>query len=160
MKDEGGIYKTGTWDTKPAIFLKRSSLELKLLESVYRNSCTAYRLIKLVTYGELWPTFLGSTIFPQGISHTLFVRAQRNLAANFVDFAPGPVILCDDMHQSIRHRCSCKVVFQQLPMFADSFRLVSIHRIARALGASFLYKCPASRASFLAAFLLFLLSIK
>jgi len=32
-------------------------------------------------------------------------------------------------------------------MFADSFRLVSIHCVARGLGASFLYKCPASHGS-------------
>jgi len=32
-------------------------------------------------------------------------------------------------------------------MFADSFRLVSIHCIAQGLGASFLYKCPALRDS-------------
>jgi len=30
-------------------------------------------------------------------------------------------------------------------MFADSFRLVSIHCLARGLGAASLYKCPASR---------------
>ena len=33
------------------------------------------------------------------------------------------------------------------PMFADSFRLVSIHCVARGLGAGFLYKCPASHGS-------------
>jgi len=32
-------------------------------------------------------------------------------------------------------------------MFADSFRLVSIHCVARGLGASFLYNCPASHGS-------------
>jgi len=32
-------------------------------------------------------------------------------------------------------------------MFADSFRLVSIHCITWGLGASILYKCPASRGS-------------
>jgi len=31
------------------------------------------------------------------------------------------------------------------PMFADSFSVLSIHCVARGLGASFLYKCPASR---------------
>jgi len=30
-------------------------------------------------------------------------------------------------------------------MFADSFNVLSIHCVARGLGASFLYKCPASR---------------
>ena len=32
-------------------------------------------------------------------------------------------------------------------MFADSFRLVSVHCVAHGLGASFLYKCPAPRGS-------------
>ena len=32
-------------------------------------------------------------------------------------------------------------------MFADSVRVVSIHCVARGLGASFLYKCPASSGS-------------
>ena len=41
-----------------------SSLRPKLLQSVYRNSCTAYRLVtNLVTYCKLWPTFLGSNVF-------------------------------------------------------------------------------------------------
>jgi len=31
------MYKSGTCDTKPAMFLKRNSLEPKLLQSVYRN---------------------------------------------------------------------------------------------------------------------------
>jgi len=40
-----GMCKSGICDTKPAISLKRSSLEPKLLQSVYRNSCRAYRLV-------------------------------------------------------------------------------------------------------------------
>jgi len=45
---------------KPAISLNRSSLNLNLLQSVYRNSCTVYRLLtNLVIYDELWPTFRG-----------------------------------------------------------------------------------------------------
>jgi len=39
------MYKSGICDTKPAISLKRSSLQLKLLQSVYRNSYTAYQLV-------------------------------------------------------------------------------------------------------------------
>jgi len=48
MKNEGvGLqkYKSGTCDTKPSVSLKQSSLEPNLLQSVYRNSCTAYRLV-------------------------------------------------------------------------------------------------------------------
>jgi len=37
------MYKSDMCDTKPAISLKRSILEPDLLQSVYRNSCTAYR---------------------------------------------------------------------------------------------------------------------
>jgi len=40
-----GMCESGIFDTKPAISLKRSSLEPKLLQSVYRNSYTAYRLV-------------------------------------------------------------------------------------------------------------------
>jgi len=40
-----GMCKSGICDTKPAISLKSSSVEPKLLQSVYRNSCTAYRLV-------------------------------------------------------------------------------------------------------------------
>jgi len=36
------MYKSGIYDTKPAISLKRSNLEPKLLQSVYRNLCLAY----------------------------------------------------------------------------------------------------------------------
>ena len=99
-------------DTKPAISLNRSSLNLNLLQSVYRNSCTVYRLLtNLVIYDELWPTFPGRKLFPHGISGTLLVGSRRNLAtlgglANrnlFPEFrelwSRGPVIPCGDMHQ-------------------------------------------------------------
>jgi len=44
------MYKIGICDTKPVMSLKRSSLEPNLLQNIYRNSCTAYRLlINLVT---------------------------------------------------------------------------------------------------------------
>jgi len=56
------------------------------------------------------------------------------------------VIPCGNMHQSITHRL-VKWFFDNFPMFADSFRLLSIHCLARGLGACFLYKCPASRGS-------------
>jgi len=68
------MYNSGICDTKPAISLKQSSLEPKLLWSVCKNSCTTYRLvINQVTSNELWPTFFsqGSKIFPQGISSLL-----------------------------------------------------------------------------------------
>jgi len=72
------MYKSVICDTKPAISLKRSSLEPKLLQIIYRISCMVYRLVtNLVTYGELWPTFSGS-FFQEGISRTLFIGARQN----------------------------------------------------------------------------------
>jgi len=117
----GGMYKSGICDTKPSISVKRSSLEPKLLPSVYRNSCAAYRLVtNLVTRGELWPTFSGSRIFPQRISRTLFCRsaiiwqclANRNLFPEFRElWSVGPVIPCGDMHQPFSDavvKCFCR----------------------------------------------------
>jgi len=100
------MYKSGICDSKPVISLKQSSLEPKLLQSVYRNSYMAYRLVmNLVTYGELWRTFLGSKSF--SISRTLFVRAQQNLAILGVclieTYSPNSINLfrgsCDTMRQ-------------------------------------------------------------
>jgi len=42
MKDEKVCAKVIFSIQKPALSLKRSGLEPKLLQSVYRNSCTAY----------------------------------------------------------------------------------------------------------------------
>jgi len=56
------------------------------------------------------------------------------------------VIPCIDMHQSFTDAL-VKCFFHNFRMFADSFNVVSIHCLARGLGASFLYKCPASRGS-------------
>ena len=99
--------------------------------------------------------------FPQRISRTHFVLAQPNLASsagwpietyspNFVNFGP---CLRDTMrrHASVLH-CNDTVVkwfFDNFPMFANSSSVVSIHCVARGLGASFLYKCSASRDGFL-----------
>jgi len=50
VKDEGGMSKSGIFDTKLALSLKRSGLEPKSLHNVYKNSCTTYRLLtNLVT---------------------------------------------------------------------------------------------------------------
>jgi len=58
---------SGICDTKPAISLNQSSLEPKLLQRVYRNSFTAYRLVtNLVTWRELWPTLPRATFFHNG----------------------------------------------------------------------------------------------
>jgi len=71
-----GTCNSGICDTKLSIYLKRSSVEPKLLQSVYRNSCTAYRLVtNLETYLAY---FSVEQNFPT--TSTLFVGARRNLA--------------------------------------------------------------------------------
>jgi len=149
----GGMYKNGTWDTKPAIglSLKRSSLEPNLLQSVYRNSCTAYRLVtNLATSVNFNLLFRGAKFSTTDISHS-FCRtatkfgsvrglANRSLFPEFRDlWSAGPVIPCGDMHQSftdalVRWFCD------NFLMIADRFSVLSIRYVA-----SFLYKCPASR---------------
>jgi len=92
----------------------------------------AYRLVtNLVIYDELNPTFPGSRIFPQRISHTLFVRAWQNLAAlriwqiktyslNLVNFlVGGSVIPCGNMHQYFAGAV-VKWLFNNFRLFADS----------------------------------------
>jgi len=72
---------------------------------------------------------------------------NRNLFPELRElYSGGPVISCGDMHQSFADALS-KWFFGNFPMFADIYGVVSIHCVARALGASFLYKCPASRGS-------------
>jgi len=67
-----------------------------------------------------------------------FVGARRNLATlgvwpiktcstNFVNFVRGS---CDTMR---RHDALAKWYFDNFRMFADSFRLVSVHSVARGL---------------------------
>jgi len=154
-----GLYKSGVCDTKPAISLKRSSLEPKLLHSVYRNSCTAYRLLtdlNLVIYGvNFYLLFLGAKFFHKRYladfcpSATRFGRVTafgawpiKTYSLNFVNF--DPVV-------PWYHAATCispsiiKWFFDNFPMFADSFSVLSIHCVVRGLGASFLYKFSASR---------------
>ena len=57
------------------------------------------------------------------------------------------MIPCGDMHQSFTVTTAVKWFLDNLHMFADDFRVLSIHRVARRLGASFRYQCPASRGS-------------
>jgi len=61
------------------------------------------------------------------------------------------VIPCSDMHQSFTDAL-VKRFFDNFPMFADSFRLASIHCVARGLGASFLYKCSLQQYGLLVGF--------
>jgi len=113
--------------------------------------------------------FSGSKISPQRISRTFFIYwSRRNLAVlgvwpidtyspEFRELTPmwsgvkdyrsyfgSPVIPCGDMHQSFTDALA-KWFFDNFPMFADSLSVLSVHCVARGLGASILYKCPASR---------------
>ena len=63
----------------PAISLEQSSLEPKLLHTVYRNSCTAYRLVtNLVTYRvDFGLLFRGTKFFHSGyLTHFLSERNE------------------------------------------------------------------------------------
>jgi len=112
----------------------------------------------LPEFDEPWPTFAGTaTVFESGyLAHYLSERdkiwqrwglTNRNLFPELREhWSGGPVISCGDTHQSFTDALS-KWFFGNFPMFADIYGVVSIHCVARALGASFLYKCPASRGS-------------
>jgi len=63
IKDDGVCTKVAFATQKPAISLKQSGLEPKLLQSVYRNSRTAYRLMtNLVACRDLLPTWSRSCL--------------------------------------------------------------------------------------------------
>ena len=71
--------------------------------------------------------------------------ANRNLFPEFRElWSGGSVIPCGDMHQPFADTL-VKRFFDNFPMFADGFSVLSIHCVARGLGESFLYKRPASR---------------
>ena len=118
--------KTGICDTKPAIYLKRSSLQPQLLQSVYRNLCTAQIWRPRVNFGLL---FRGAKFFHNYFSHifcqsaTKFGRvrglANRNLFPEFRElWSEGPVIPCVDMHQSFTGTL-VKWFFDNFPTFAE-----------------------------------------
>jgi len=63
--------------------------------------------------------------------------ANRNVFPEFRElWCGGPVISCRDMHQSFTGAL-VKSFFNNVPMFVDSFSVLSIHLVARELGASF-----------------------
>ena len=122
------MYKSGICDTKPAISLKRSGLESKLLQSVYRNSCTAYSMVtNLATQRKRQPIlFWGAKFFHNDISH-IFCRsaskfgsvgglANRNLFPEFRELWSGV------SYASVLHQYIYKVVFRQLPYVCRQFQ--------------------------------------
>jgi len=119
-----------------------------------RAKLTMYRVstetrVRLIDWWQIWwprvnfnLLFRGAKFFQQRISCTLFVGAQRNLAtlgvwpiktysSNFVNFSPGVLWY---------HAATCipksfndalvKWFFNNFPMLANSFSVLSIHYVA------------------------------
>ena len=123
--------KSGICDIKPAISLKRSSLE----KSHYRVSINLVYDLSIgdkAGYRELWPTFMGSKFFSQRISRSahfcgsatksgnvegLARLAKRNL---FPEFCPLQAYVVRAprhtmrRHAPVLHWYICKVVFRHL----------------------------------------------
>ena len=124
----------------------------KLLHSVYRNSHVAFRLVtNLVTRANLGLLFRGAKFFHNDLTHFLSEceqiwqlggSGQVKLIPKFRElWSGGSMIPCGNMHQSFTDAL-VKLFFDNFPMFADSFSVLSIHCIAQGLDACFLYKCP------------------
>jgi len=65
--------------------------------------------------------------------------ANRNLFPEFRElWSRGPVIPCSDIHQSFTYTL-VKWSFDNFPLFADNFSVLSVHCGARRLGVNFLY---------------------
>ena len=116
-------------------------------QCLYRNLCTAYRLVtNLETRVNFRHTFLGSNIFPQRIFRTVLLSERDEILQRWGSgqskriprISRTLVRWCGDMHQSFTGalvNCFFPTIF---PMFANISAL-SIHRIALGLCASFLY---------------------
>jgi len=164
--------KSGICYTKPAIFLKQNSLEPKLLQNVHKTP------VWPIDWWQIWRPMINFGLLFRGVKffhhgylvHFLSERdeiwqrwglANWNLFPEFRKlWSGGPVIPCSDMHNYFTGTL-LKWFFDNFALFADSFSVLSIHCVARCLGASFLYKCPASRGGLVpcdsTALLLFLL---
>jgi len=83
---DGDMCKSGIFDTKTATSLKRSGLEPKLLESVYRNSCKAYRLVtNLVTYSVTSSLYVVKVMFSVLASELITQEQIAVGASNLVE---------------------------------------------------------------------------
>jgi len=92
--------------------------------------------------------FAGSKIFPQRIAPPFLSEREEILqcwgscqmpieTSEFRElWCRGPVIPCGDMHQPFTDTL-LKWFFDNFPIFADNFSVLSIHWVARRLGASF-----------------------
>jgi len=161
MYNNSGICDTKTSDISETK-RSRTKLTTECLQKLVYGLSIGDKM-NLVTIAWTTAYFSREQNFSQRISRTLFVGARRNLAAlvprglanrnlfpEFRKFWFGDWgyhdIPCGDMHQSFTDTF-VKWLFDSFRMFAHSFSVVSIHCVVRGLGASFLYRCPASRAS-------------
>jgi len=115
--------------------------------------------VRPIDWWQIWRPIGWTLIFFSGeqnfstrdISHTFWQSATkfgsaRGLANRNLFPEVGPGVPWYHLATCIRpYWYSCKVVFRQLPIFANSSSVLSIHCVARGLGATFLYKCRMAR---------------
>jgi len=115
------MYKSGICDTKPAISLKRSSLDSRAKLTTESHRVSIDTRVRPIDWWQIWWTlayFSGEQLFHNGYleflrifswSATIFRRvrglANRNLFPEFRElWSGGSVIPCADMHQySLMH---------------------------------------------------------
>jgi len=141
-----GMRKSDICDTKPAIIWSEA-----VYSQIYYRVHIKTRERPIDWWQIWWPRvnfglcFCGTKFFHRGnIAHFLSERdeilqrwgsGQSTLFPEFRELWSGVhVIPCGGMHQSF----TGALVTWQPSMFADSFSVLSIHHIARGLGASFL----------------------
>ena len=90
--------------------------------------------------------FRGAIVFHNGYlaqflsehNEVVWGLVNENLFAEFREFGRFPVMPCGDTHQSFIDT-TVMWFFDNFPVFADGFSVLSIRCVARELGASFLY---------------------
>ena len=145
------MYKSGICDKKISHISETKQSKVSIETRVYGLSIGDKSGDLIVNFGlcsnffttDIWHTFCRSATKFGSVRGV----ANRHLFPEFCKlWSGGPVIPCGDMHQSFTDAL-VKWLFDNFPMFADSSSVLSIHCVARGLGASFLYKCLASRGS-------------
>ena len=122
------MHTSSICDTKPAISLKRSSLEPNLVKGVYRNSCTAYQLVtSLATGGNIFLNgYLAQFLSERDEIWQCYGSGQSKLIPKFRKlWSGGPVTPCSNMHQFFTDAL-VKWFSDNFRMFADSFSVLSI----------------------------------
>ena len=131
------MYKSGTCDTKLAISLKRISLESR---AVWRPMLNFGLLFQEQIFHNGYLTHIrrSATKFDSRV----WPLTNRNLFPKFRELWSGGLIIpCGDMHQSFTGTL-VKWFFDNFPMFADSFSVVSIQCVAWGLGQAFCTSAP------------------